>query len=591
MRMSSFCSLSTLPLILLLLLLCVRLCSGRVEHRCTFDKRMRDAAPMPMVRELPRKGQGAFQAYTASEPEWGPLRIGFFTEDLKNKSRYCTAEGDMRPDYEGNTVRCEEKHILTEEKKAFLINKLLPDSIKLHSDRLLVQPTELFVLPPYFVGACTLFSIPVAHFTEGIIGVDFTLYVAAGPTQDVNVAWGVPCAVGSGGRPAVGALNFGPQHISPRQDLSRAVAHEIAHAIGFSVQLFAESKMVTRLSTFRGKPNVLVVSSEKTLEVTRKHFNCDRAPGMELEDEGGAGTAHSHWERRNAKDEIMAGVSGIGYYSAMTMAAFEDLGYYRANWGMEEVMGWGRNAGCDFLEEKCVNNGTTKYPDMFCIDGSFLFQCTSDRLALGVCGLFAFGQDLHPVYRYFKYPFMGGSPNELTDYCPVIMPSAEGTCTNTLNNYTGCRVGPTSRCVEGDLLRLNSVNVGAICVEVSCENKGIASIRYVGDDNWYPCPEGHRLKPGPPFTRGHIICPRYTDLCTTLGSAVLKTTLDNNTFQNLLTPVEGPVQRSFSKLLEMEKNEGRKKYSEVDAGSVAVAPILLWLLLCSLSGALVGMTA
>ncbi|PWV05671.1 putative surface protease GP63 [Trypanosoma cruzi] len=588
MQMSSFYSSSTLPLILLLLLLCVRLCSGLVEHRCTFDKRTRDGAPLPMVRELPRKGQGAFQAYTASEPEWSPLRIGFFTEDLKNKSRYCTAEGDMRPDYEGNTVKCEKKHILTEEKRALLINKLLPDSIKLHSDRLLVQPTELFVLPPSLVGACTLFLIPDGHFAEGITGADFILYVAAGPTHDVNVAWGVPCALRSGGRPAVGALNFGPQHISSRQDLSRAVAHEIAHALGFSVQLFAESKMVTKLSKIRGKSNVLVVSSEKTREVTRKHFNCDRAPGMELEDEGGAGTAQSHWERRNAKDEIMAGVAGIGYYSAMTMAAFEDLGYYRANWGMEEVMGWGRNTGCDFLEEKCVNNGTTKYPDMFCVDGSFLFQCTSDHLALGVCGLFHFGRDLHPVYRYFKYPFMGGSPNELTDYCPVIMPSGEGACTNTLNNFTGCRVGPNSRCVESDLLRFNSVTIGAICVEVSCEHKGVASIRYVGDDTWYPCPEGHRLKPGPPFTRGHIICPRYTDICTTLASAVLKPTLDNNTFQNLLTPVEGPVQRSLSKPLEMKKTDARKKHFGVDAGSVAVTPSLPWLLLCSLLGALLG---
>ncbi|ORC91040.1 surface protease GP63, partial [Trypanosoma theileri] len=33
----------------------------------------------------------------------------------------------------------------------------------------------------------------------------------------------------------------------------------------------------------------------------------------------------SHWKRRNAKDELMAGVVGAGYYTALTMAFFADM--------------------------------------------------------------------------------------------------------------------------------------------------------------------------------------------------------------------------------------------------------------------------
>lgn len=30
----------------------------------------------------------------------------------------------------------------------------------------------------------------------------------------------------------------------------------------------------------------------------RKHFNCDQLEGAELEDQGGEGTALTHWEKR-----------------------------------------------------------------------------------------------------------------------------------------------------------------------------------------------------------------------------------------------------------------------------------------------------
>ncbi|RNC41083.1 surface protease GP63 [Trypanosoma cruzi] len=92
----------------------------------------------------------------------------------------------------------------------------------------------------------------------------------------------------------------------------------------------------------------------------------------------------SHWGRRNAKDELMASFVVSGYYTAITMALFTDLGYYKANFEMAEPMSWGSGAGCALLTDKCVTDGATLYPDMFCTDSSdATLRCTSDRQSLG----------------------------------------------------------------------------------------------------------------------------------------------------------------------------------------------------------------
>lgn len=38
--------------------------------------------------------------------------------------------------------------------------------------------------------------------------------------------------------------------------------------------------------------------TEKVREEARRHFSCDRLEGAELENQGGDGTAMTHWEKR-----------------------------------------------------------------------------------------------------------------------------------------------------------------------------------------------------------------------------------------------------------------------------------------------------
>ncbi|EKF27480.1 surface protease GP63, putative,metallopeptidase, putative, partial [Trypanosoma cruzi marinkellei] len=243
------------------------------------------------------------------------------------------------------------------------------------------------------------------------------------------------------------------------------------HSLGFSVELMKERNMLREVKGVRGKAKVLQVSSPKTVEKTREHFNCRSATGMELEDEGGSeGKGSSHWKRRNAKDELMAARDGIGYYTALTMAALEDTGFYRANWGKEEPMSWGNNSGCALLTEKCVTNGVTQYPEMFCTVKRSLRSCTSDRLGLGYCALKLYDAPLPPQYQYFSDPKLGGASDRLMDFCPYIELSDNAKCSN--GNATvirGSRVGPRSKCLKGDGLADSMGLTGDVCAEVSCE--------------------------------------------------------------------------------------------------------------------------
>ncbi|RNE95339.1 surface protease GP63 [Trypanosoma rangeli] len=224
---------------------------------------------------------------------------------------------------------------------------------------------------------------------------------------------------------------------------------------------------------------------------------------------------NSHWARRNAKDELMANLVVSGYYTALTMAVFADLGYYKVNFEKAEPMRWGSGAGCKLLTEKCVNNGVTSYPEMFCtsLSGTAL-RCTSDRQSLGSCLL----QNVEGIPAEFAYfsTSMGSKPEALMNYCPFIAPTNGTGCVDGIEAaMPGSVVGPTSRCLTGEGLQVGDVAVGDVCVDVRC-GKDALSVRYKGSKEWHPCPSGYKLTPTAPFTAGRITCPSFNDVCLTM---------------------------------------------------------------------------
>ena len=57
---------------------------------------------------------------------------------------------------------------------------------------------------------------------------------------------------------------------------------------------------------FAGRRQVLL-KTPQVVKWGRAHFGCESLAGVELEDDGGPGTAGSHWEKRHLMNEFMAG--------------------------------------------------------------------------------------------------------------------------------------------------------------------------------------------------------------------------------------------------------------------------------------------
>ncbi|EKF26236.1 surface protease GP63, putative, partial [Trypanosoma cruzi marinkellei] len=154
-----------------------------VKHRCGFDAMMKKYGWLPtaVVREVPRRGQGAMQAYTAVREDgddgWAPIRIRVSAEDMHDPSRHCTAAGDLRIDYDGRAITCEADDVLTEERRSIILRQTLPAAIQLHSERLSVRPVARPVVIPHTgLGLCKNFTIPQKHHTAGVAGTDVILY-------------------------------------------------------------------------------------------------------------------------------------------------------------------------------------------------------------------------------------------------------------------------------------------------------------------------------------------------------------------------------------------------------------------------------
>ncbi|ENN76852.1 hypothetical protein YQE_06693, partial [Dendroctonus ponderosae] len=318
---------------------------------------------------------------------------------------------------------------------------------------------------------------------EGIPDFDFVFYVSAIQTERCNksltVAYASHCQQESGlDRPVAGHANLCPNSISTSRTnlevLLSTVKHEILHALGFSISLYAffrdsEGNPLTERSPETGKPalneflqtyqwsekviktvtrhwlvghgyikkQVQIMVTPNVVQEVREYFNCTELEGAELEDQGEEGTVLTHWEKRVFENEAMTGTHTQNpIISRITLALMEDTGWYIANYSTAEDMSWGKNLGCDFAMKSCKewmniksSKGFSTHP--FCNkvkQDPLQTECTDDRKSLALCNLLKYQDELPKMYQNFdNLPnvevgtegYYGGSVS-LADYCPYI---------------------------------------------------------------------------------------------------------------------------------------------------------------------------
>jgi leishmanolysin len=458
--------------------------------------------------------------------EHQPIRITFSFTDLHDPAKYCNESGVTRPDFISSLVICTSAAIFTPEKAVILERYVLPEAARRIRQHLRVKPIVGNLSVPRSSACGPSFTIPGADVAQGVQDTDFRVYVAAGPTADGTLAWAGYCLLDQFGRPVVARANFNPQYVmwsetdmSKNEPLIRTAVHELTHALGFTKTFmqgsFPGGQSIIKSVAIRAK-TTSAISTPNVLRVAREFFNCSNMSFVELEDEGGSGTAMSHWERRNLAEELMAGVSSGNKLSPLSLAFLEDSGHYNVSYAGAETMQWGNAMGCGFLESFC--NTTAGGADVnFCFEmDQNVWQCNSDLTGIGPC-MAGLGKTSQPAYRqYVPSEPMMESLMQLMDNCPAVVSYSNLDCDisqpeNGVFVQLGHYFGPGGRCFG--TTGLVATGASKACLRARCVDNTTLEIQ-TPDSNWHRCPtEGGDVTVDVFQSSATLTCPMARRVC------------------------------------------------------------------------------
>ena len=263
-------------------------------------------------------------------------------------------------------------------------------------------------------------------------------------------------------RPIAGYIQFKPQlGVTDQTAVDYMVwlaLHEITHILAFNDGLYqdfidkdlnpiGENSVLERRN--QNGRQITYIKSPNVVMKAREHFNCDTLTGVPLEYNGGPGTAGAHWAKKFMNTDYMIGDSyGENLFSPITLALFNDSGWYQVEYGNANLFLWGKNEGCGFLDfnKKCIGQGssqmaqntygmTTPYKIEFCTNFNKQI-CSTSNIFRGRCLVKRFERDLPNTDQYFDQKNIGGI-DPLTEHCPIVIEEKNG------ENYYGgsCRVG------------------------------------------------------------------------------------------------------------------------------------------------------
>ena len=262
----------------------------------------------------------------------------------------------------------------------------------------------------------------------------------------------------------------------PYEFLFSTMVHQLSHVLVFNEDYFdkfqkPDGSLYTYDQVVQSYPErdttVFKLQTPNVLQKAQELFDCPTMTGVELEP-----SSKSHWEKRLMNDEFMVIDSEIHdiVYSSITLALFEDSGWYQVDYSYASLPQWGVKQGCLFTSQKCVINQVATN-QLFNTDRNNK-QCDYKRLNKGITNIKKYSEDIQAAFQYFSDPKEGGDP--YADYCPFALPSAKGNCrglgagsTEIIGKY-GENVGENGRCVEGNFTLSGDTFWHASCHQVTC---------------------------------------------------------------------------------------------------------------------------
>ena len=340
------------------------------------------------------------------------------------------------------------------------------------------------------------------------------------------------CLLANDLRPIAGVVYINPSKALDQKNadtyMKHLLLHEMTHILVFHPTLLKYLKMI------KTSNSVSYVNSPNVVLKARQHYNCPSLTGVPLENQGGEGSVGSHWEARYMLGDYMISTDYMeNVISDITIAMFEDSGFYQVEYYSGGLFKFGKNKGCDFLNKKCIEKNELLFEDEFCISPRKP-MCYSSRTVKGSCVIYEYRSSLPSAYRYFSNPTYGGF--QPADYCPVAYADEDdndyypASCrigNSTLSNY-GEYIGDNSFCFVSSLLPSSSSyqsTYQSICYKVECDSNNKKIIVIYGSSS-ITCPTNGGNITNPSGFKGTITCPKYTEICDFEGNIMCNSLFD-----------------------------------------------------------------
>eukprot|EP01082_Thalassiosira_pseudonana_P007413 g6405.t1 g6405 contig23:373932-377732(-) len=316
------------------------------------------------------------------------------------------------------------------------------------------------------------------------------------------------------------------------------------------------STNITKLREVRGGVRAATIVTPTVRRVVRNMFGCQTLPGAELESGEGQLLSEDyigaispgecigdHWERRLFRTDllnpIVDDVPYSLYISSLTLAYFSDSGWYKVNTDRIAPSSiWGRNAGCNFVNQKCISPDgriTAGNNPFFCNNFvsamsedddedviTEIHGCDLDSSRKAVCSLVEYDSAVPDEYNYFgKVEAIGGDhfggSDPTLDYCPVFEGFSNGQCNDKhAKKLVGVRSnlevfgGDNSRCVIGNVDRKRT----ALCLPIACVIQD-QSLMVKVDGYWKQCLYAGQIISVWWNRNDYVVCPDPSHLCPT----------------------------------------------------------------------------
>jgi len=351
---------------------------------------------------------------------------------------------------------------------------------------------------------------------------NFDLLILPKISDDLNkniLAAGTPCLSLKNHKPIAGIIeinkNLSLEKTNFKYYMKNLLFHELSHVLAFHPYFFTNLNLIST-KNIDGQ-QYTYINSPKVIEKAKLHFGCDNIKGVQLENDGGSGTAGSHWDSRYMLgDYMMATDYSDIVLSDISLALFEDTGFYQVNYYTGGLFRFGKNQGCAFIAKKCLYNQgkNTLFPNEFCNESGKSF-CSSSHMSKGNCFITTEYSSINKGFRYFGDKHTGGLSH--ADYCPVSYTSI------TSNNYyflNNCRYGNNGN--EGEIFgedslcfesSINNSGMKSACYKIECDQSSKTFSIYI-NSKVISCPGEESVLNNPSGLNGQIKCPDYNLVCT-----------------------------------------------------------------------------